>query len=163
MQGLKIVECGDQIVPIPIQRNKCIESVQLRKEIPVNSARICSTPTCLVSSCRNAQSSQRRSAEICQVHKEKDRKWHQVETWCHHIYPIDYETTWKEKHFSLFSSLSNEQLFLGSSGTIVYETFNNNVYIFFNIWNQNWNWTALLGLLWHHSVWNLQQQCLHLF
>ena len=32
-------------------------------------------------------------------------------------------TTWKEKHFSLFSSLSNEQLFLGSSGTIVYETF----------------------------------------
>ena len=39
-------------------------------------------------------------------------------------------TTWKEKHFSLFSSLSNEQLFLGSSGTTVYETFHNNVHIF---------------------------------
>ena len=38
MQGLKINECGDQIVPIPIQRNNCIESVRLRKEILVNSA-----------------------------------------------------------------------------------------------------------------------------
>ena len=40
MQGLKINECGDQIVPIPIQRNNCIESVRLRKEIPVNSAKM---------------------------------------------------------------------------------------------------------------------------
>ena len=38
MQGLKINESGDQIIPIPIQRNNCIESVQLRKEIPVNLA-----------------------------------------------------------------------------------------------------------------------------
>ena len=40
MQGLKINECGDQIVPIPIQRNNCIESVRLRKEILVNSAKM---------------------------------------------------------------------------------------------------------------------------
>ena len=40
MQGLKINECGDQIVPIPIQRNNCIEIVRLRKEIPVNSAKM---------------------------------------------------------------------------------------------------------------------------
>ena len=40
MQGLKINECGDQIVPIPIQRNNCIESVRLRKEILVNSAKL---------------------------------------------------------------------------------------------------------------------------
>ena len=32
MQEFKINECGDQIVPIPIQRNNCIEIVRLRKE-----------------------------------------------------------------------------------------------------------------------------------
>ena len=36
---------GDQIVPIPIQRNNRIESIRLRNEIPINSARICSTPS----------------------------------------------------------------------------------------------------------------------
>ena len=41
-------------------------------------------------------------------------------------------TTWNEKHFSLFSSLSNEQLFLGSSGTTVYKTFHKN-FIYFLI------------------------------
>ena len=44
---LKIFECGDQIIPIPNQRNNCNVCLRLRKEIPVNSARIakiCSTP-----------------------------------------------------------------------------------------------------------------------
>ena len=45
---LKIFECGDQIIPIPNQRNNCNVCLRLRKEIPVNSARIariCSTPS----------------------------------------------------------------------------------------------------------------------
>ena len=61
MQGLKINECGDQIVPIPIQRNNCIESVRLRKEILVNSAKMqesvqpLPTPaTALLSSCKTS-------------------------------------------------------------------------------------------------------------
>ena len=44
---LKIFECGDQIIPIPNQRNNCNVCLRLRKEIPINSAkiaRICSTP-----------------------------------------------------------------------------------------------------------------------
>ena len=36
----KINECNDQIVPIPIQRDNCSESFWLRKEIPVNSAKM---------------------------------------------------------------------------------------------------------------------------
>ena len=43
----KMFECGDQIIPIPNQRNNCNVCLRLRKEIPVNSARIariCSTP-----------------------------------------------------------------------------------------------------------------------
>ena len=45
---LKIFECGDQIIPIPNQRNNCNVFLQLWKEIPVYSAkksRICSTPS----------------------------------------------------------------------------------------------------------------------
>ena len=37
---LKIFECGDQIIPIPNQRNNCNVCLRLRKEIPVNSAKI---------------------------------------------------------------------------------------------------------------------------
>ena len=47
---LKIFECGDQIIPIPNQRNNCNVCLRLRKEIPVNSAKIakiCSTPILL--------------------------------------------------------------------------------------------------------------------
>ena len=51
MQGLKINECGDQIVPIPIQRNNCIESVRLRKEILVNSAKMQESAQPLPKSC----------------------------------------------------------------------------------------------------------------
>ena len=50
---LKIFECGDQIIPIPNQRNNCNVCLRLRKEIPVNSARIariCSTPTSIMQS-----------------------------------------------------------------------------------------------------------------
>ena len=54
MQGLKINECGDQIVPIPIQRNNCIESVRLRKEILVNSAKMQESVQPLLSSDRPA-------------------------------------------------------------------------------------------------------------
>ena len=36
----KIFECGDQIIPIPNQRNNCNVCLRLRKEIPVNSAKI---------------------------------------------------------------------------------------------------------------------------
>ena len=56
---LKIFECGDQIIPIPNQRNNCNVCLRLRKEIPVNSAKIqefiqplipetCSTADCLI-------------------------------------------------------------------------------------------------------------------
>ena len=45
---LKMFECGDQIIPIPNQRNNCNVSLRLWKEIPVYSAkksRISSTPS----------------------------------------------------------------------------------------------------------------------
>ena len=74
---------------------------------------------CSTSSSRNSQPSQRCSAEICQGSTE--RKWNHAGASFHH--PIVSLPTWNEKHFNVFSSLSNEQLFLGSSGTTVYETF----------------------------------------